>query len=69
MNEYFQEAIDPIKIADELLAWLDDEPRRAHLERTFQDIHMQLKRDASERAAAAILNLVHTRQAAHLAAP
>jgi len=63
VNEYFQEAIDPSMIADELLAWLDDEPRRAELERNFLDIHMQLKRDASERAARAILDLVHSRQA------
>jgi len=69
VNEYFQEQIEPWKIADELLAWTDDERRRAELERTFLDIHMQLKRDASKRAASAILDLIRTRQGARQAAP
>ena len=64
VNEYFQEAIYPVKIAAELLAWLDDAPRRALLESEFQQIHVQLKRNASERAARAILDLVRSRQAA-----
>ena len=64
VNEYFQEAINPAKIASELLAWLDDAPRRAELEAEFLRIHIQLKRHASERAARAILDLVRSRQAA-----
>ncbi len=68
VNEYFQEAIDPEKIAAEILAWLDDEPRRTELERTFMDIHLQLRRHASERAAQAILALVRARRA-HATAP
>jgi lipid-A-disaccharide synthase len=63
VNEYFQEAIDPPKIAAELIGWLDDSARRAELEREFQDIHMQLKRDAGVRAARAILDLIRSRQA------
>jgi lipid-A-disaccharide synthase len=63
VNEYFQEAIDPERIATELLDWLDDAPRRLELERVFLEIHMQLKRQASERAAQAILALVNARRA------
>jgi lipid-A-disaccharide synthase len=62
VGEYFQEAIDPARIAAELLGWLDDAPRRAALESTFLDIHQQLRRDASRRAAAAILDLLATRR-------
>lgn len=63
VNEYFQEAIDPERIAIELLEWLDDTPRRLELEQVFLAIHLQLKRQASERAAQAILALVHARHA------
>jgi lipid-A-disaccharide synthase len=64
VNEYFQEAIDPQKICAELLDWLDDGARRAELERTFEDVHRQLRRGASERAALAIVDLIRARQAA-----
>ena len=64
VNEYFQEAIDPTAIAAELLAWIDDAPRRAALEQTFLEIHRELRRDASARAARAILDLGQSRRAA-----
>jgi lipid-A-disaccharide synthase len=59
VGEYFQEQIVPAVIGAELLAWLDDAARRATLEREFLAIHIDLKRDASVRAAQAILALVH----------
>ncbi|MFO1468165.1 MAG: lipid-A-disaccharide synthase [Steroidobacteraceae bacterium] len=64
VGEYFQEQIDPAHIADEILGWLEDDARRAELERIFLDIHLQLRQDASRRAAAAILALVAARRAA-----
>ena len=42
----------------ELLAWLDDAGRRAKLEQEFVGLHVDLKRDASARAAQAILALL-----------
>ncbi len=58
VGEYFQEQIDPARIGAELLGWLDDAPRRAALEAEFAAIHAQLRRGASDSAAAAILKLV-----------
>ncbi len=68
VGEYFQEQIVPAVIGAELLAWLDDAVRRATLEREFLAIHIDLKRDASARAAQAILALLH-RSDAPAAAP
>lgn len=62
VGEYFGSDIDPARIAGELLAWLEDAPRRTGLEATFLEIHQQLKRDASRRAAQAIVDLLRTRQ-------
>ncbi len=59
VGEYFQEQIVPAVIGAELLAWLDDAVRRATLEQEFLAIHIDLKRDASARAAQAILALLH----------
>ena len=58
VGEYFQEQIDPESLGAELLAWLDDAGRRAKLEQEFVGLHVDLKRDASTRAAQAILGLV-----------
>jgi lipid-A-disaccharide synthase len=58
VGEYFQEQIDPESLGAELLAWLDDAGRRAKLEQEFVGLHVDLKRDASTRAAQAILCLV-----------
>jgi lipid-A-disaccharide synthase len=58
VGEYFQEQIVPAVIGAELLAWLDDAARRAILEQEFLAIHIDLKRDASARAAQAILALL-----------
>lgn len=58
VGEYFQEQVDPETLGAELLAWLDDPGRRADLEQEFVRLHVDLKRDASARAAQAILELV-----------
>ena len=57
VGEYFQDEIVPEAVGAELLMWLDDAARREELEREFLRIHMDLKRDASARAAHAILGL------------
>jgi lipid-A-disaccharide synthase len=57
VGEYFQEEIVPESIGAELLMWLDDKPRREALEREFLRIHVDLKLDASARAAQAVFAL------------
>ena len=59
VGEYFQEQIVPESIGAELLMWLDDSERRAELEQEFERLHVELKRDASARAAQAIMALLH----------
>jgi lipid-A-disaccharide synthase len=61
VGEYFQEEIVPESIGAELLMWLDDTPRRAALEQEFARIHADLRRDASARAAQAVLALANRR--------
>jgi lipid-A-disaccharide synthase len=58
VGEYFQEQVDPQSLGAELLMWLDDAGRCAILEQEFLGLHVDLKRDASARAAQAILALV-----------
>jgi lipid-A-disaccharide synthase len=62
VGEYFQGEIVPESIGAELLMWLDDTSRREELEREFRRIHADLKRDASARAAQAVLALVEGRR-------
>jgi len=62
VGEYFQSDIHPRRIAAELIGWLEDASHRAELEEIFLDIHRQLRRDASRRAAQAILELLRERQ-------
>jgi len=61
VGEYFQEEIVPESIGAELLMWLDDTPRREALEQEFSRIHADLRRDASARAAQAVLSLANRR--------
>jgi lipid-A-disaccharide synthase len=58
VGEYFQQEIVPESIGAELLMWLDDTARREDLEREFLRIHTDLRRDASTRAAQAVLALI-----------
>jgi lipid-A-disaccharide synthase len=64
VGEYFQGEIVPESIGAELLMWLDDTPRREELEREFRRIHGELKRDASARAAQAVMALLDGRRPA-----
>jgi lipid-A-disaccharide synthase len=61
VGEYFQQEIVPESVGAELLMWLDDRPRREALESEFLRIHLDLRRDASARAAQAILALSNRR--------
>jgi lipid-A-disaccharide synthase len=62
VGEYFQSEIVPEAVGAELLRWLTDSPRRAALEREFMDIHLNLRRDASARAAQAVLAVATRRR-------
>jgi lipid-A-disaccharide synthase len=62
VGEYFQGDIVPESIGAELLMWLDDTPRREALEVEFMRVHVDLKRDASARAAQAVSELVAQRR-------
>ena len=61
VGEYFQEQVDPPALGAELSMWLDDAERRAKLEQEFVGLHVDLKRNASERAAQAIIDLLRRR--------
>jgi lipid-A-disaccharide synthase len=58
VGEYFQDQIDPESLGAELLGWLDDAGKRAQLESEFVGLHLNLRRDASTRAAQAIVGLL-----------
>jgi lipid-A-disaccharide synthase len=62
VGEYFQGEIVPESIGAELLMWLDDTPRREELEREFMRVHADLRRDASARAAQAVLAITARRR-------
>jgi lipid-A-disaccharide synthase len=64
VGEYFQQQIEPASLGAEILMWLDDAGRRAKLEQEFVGLHLDLKRDASARAAQAIMELLHQRRTA-----
>ncbi|MBS0346349.1 MAG: lipid-A-disaccharide synthase [Proteobacteria bacterium] len=53
--EVLQDAATPQALADALDGWLSDKARVAELERTFTDMHLQLRQDTADKAAAAIL--------------
>jgi lipid-A-disaccharide synthase len=69
VGEYFQGDIVPASIGAELLMWLDDTPRREELEREFMRVHLDLKRDASARAAQAVLGVAARRSLLAVAPP
>ena len=59
--ELIQDAATPEAIARETLAWLDDAPRRAEVERDFAVIHDQLRQDTAKRATDAIAQVIRSR--------
>ena len=61
--ELFQEAVTPERLGQELEAWLAEPARVASVTAEFGRIHEVLRRNASERAADAVLALVDARVA------
>ncbi len=61
--ELFQEEVTPEALGSALLAQLDDTAGRVALEKLFTDLHLDLRRNASARAAEAILRLLPRREA------
>ena len=62
--ELFQEQVTPQALGGALLAQLDDATGREQLAALFTELHLELRRDASARAAEAVLSLVPAPQAA-----
>lgn len=60
--ELFQEQVTPVNLAAGLERWLDDAPAREALAETFRAIHLDLRRDASARAAEAVIALAEARR-------
>ena len=61
--ELLQEEVTPERLGAELEAWLADPARVAAVAAEFRRIHELLRRDASERAADAVLALIDRRAA------
>jgi lipid-A-disaccharide synthase len=60
--ELYGAEVTPERLGTELLAFLDDARRLAELTRVFSEIHVTLRRGASERAADAVLALLGATQ-------
>lgn len=60
--ELIQDAATPANVAAAILNWLDDKAGRAQLAATFTEIHRTLRRDADQRAADAVAELVTQRR-------
>jgi lipid-A-disaccharide synthase len=60
--ELYGAEVTPERLGAELLAFLDDARRLAELTRVFSEIHVTLRRGASERAADAVLALLGATQ-------
>jgi len=56
--ELIQDDLSACSLADAMLAWLQDEPRRRHVLERFDQLHRELRCGASERAAQAVLPLM-----------
>ena len=57
--EFIQDAATPENMSAALLDYLDHPEKMIALEKKFLDIHQQLRRDASQQAAEAVLDLLH----------
>ncbi|MBI3369756.1 MAG: lipid-A-disaccharide synthase [Burkholderiales bacterium] len=57
--ELIQDDASPAALARETLAWLDDAPRVAALQRRFTELHHLLRQDTAAKAADAIATLIH----------
>lgn len=56
--ECIQDDATPENLCAALLAWLDDAERRSRFRRNFDDVHQQLKRNASEHAARVVVQML-----------
>ena len=56
--ELIQDAATPEALAREGLAWLDDAPRCAVLERRFDDLHHTLRQNTAQKATDAIAQVI-----------
>ncbi len=56
--ELIQDAATPAALAREGLAWLDDGPRCAALERRFTDLHLRLRQNTAQKATDAIAQVI-----------
>jgi len=59
--EIFQEEVTPERLGREVTHWLDHPAQCAELEQLFGEIHLQLRRDASDQAAEAVLKLLQSK--------
>jgi lipid-A-disaccharide synthase len=57
--EFVQDAAEPVKMADALLDFIDHPEKAQQLQATFLQIHQQLRRDANQTAARAVLKLIN----------
>ncbi len=60
--EIFQQDVTPERLGAEVLRWLDDTQAAAAVREQFLQIHAGLRRNASDRAAEAVLDLVERRR-------
>lgn len=58
VSELLQTDCTPDKLAAALLPWLADESKTAALQATFMELHQQIRCNADEQAAQAVLELV-----------
>jgi lipid-A-disaccharide synthase len=56
--EFIQEAAQPALLAAALLDFIDYPEKARHLRQQFTEIHQQLRRDANQRAAEAVLKIL-----------
>lgn len=61
-KEFIQDAATPENLGQAVLALLEDEQAGTEIERVFGGIHRSLRRDASRRAAEAVLELVERKK-------
>jgi lipid-A-disaccharide synthase len=60
--ELLQQAVTAPALADAMAQWLDQPQKVAELQQRFTDIHQQLRLDASQQAAGAIIELLGERR-------
>jgi lipid-A-disaccharide synthase len=59
--EFLQEAVTPHALASSLQAALEDQARRAYLQKRFHEIHLQLRQGGADKAARCVLDVIDAR--------